>query len=240
MPGVAGRVARRAAYEVMTTAAMYPWPSVPIARWMGHGVPISPRTDIVIEGFPCSANSFTVAAFATSQPGPIRVAHHLHAPGHVIAAVRRSVPALVLIRRPRDAVLEFVRTKPSLTVAQAARGYLRFYRPLLPFRDRFLVGTFDEVTTDLGSVVRRLNDRFGTSFAEFEPTDENVAKARAAGDRYWQSRAGPGLPLLGRGASRSSPFGAGGADASTRGSPGDARTADLLRRASALYDDLTR
>ena len=233
MPGVAGHTARRALYEAMTALAGYPRLVLPAARWTGHGVPLSPDSDIVIEGFPCSANSFTVAAFTTSQPGKVQVAHHLHAPGHVIAAVRRGIPALVLIREPEDAVTEFARTKPALTVAQAARGYVRFYRPLLRYLDRFVVGAFDDVTTDLGSVVRRINERFGTSFAEFEPTEQNLARARSAGDRYWQSRTGPGLPLLGR----TAPGGAGTEDAEPppHRLPEDGPLRELLRTASALY-----
>jgi hypothetical protein len=44
-------------------------------------------------------------------------------------------------------------------------------------RDRFVVGLFDEVTSDFGAVVDRVNRRFGTSFRRFEPTPENEARA---------------------------------------------------------------
>jgi hypothetical protein len=198
MPGLPGLMARRGLYEVMTAGARYPWVALPVARWRGHGVPLSADTDIVIEGFPRSGNTFAVAAFAVAQPRPVRIAHHVHAPGHVIEAVRRGIPALVLIRRPEDVVREFVRIRPALTVAQAVRGYVRFYRPLVPHRDRFVVGSFDEVTGRFGSVIRRVNERFGSSFAEFEHTEDNLAKVQPAMDDYWRARTGPGLPLVGR------------------------------------------
>src|SRR5207237_225251 len=97
------------------------------------------------------------------------------------------------IREPEDAVTEFARTKPALTVAQAARGYVRFYRPLLRYRDRFVVGAFDDVTTDLGSVVRRTPERFGTSVAWWEPTERSLARgsspgARPHGSSTWRRR----------------------------------------------------
>ena len=198
MPGLPGLIATRGMYEVMTAGARYPWVALPVARWRGHGVPLSEDTDIVIEGFPRSGNTFAVAAFAVAQRGPVRIAHHVHAPGHVIEAVRQRLPVLVLIRRPEDAVREFVRIRPALTAAQAARGYVRFYRPLVPHRHRFVVGSFEEVTTDFGAVIRRINERFGSSFAEFEHTADNEAKVRQAADRHWQERTGPGLPRLGR------------------------------------------
>src|SRR5207253_1895092 len=103
----------------------------------------------------------TVAAFRMAQPLAVRIAHHLHAPGHVIAGIRRRLPVLVLVREPEEAVLEYVIRRPSLTLSQAIRGYIRFYEPLLAHRDRFVTGTFEEVTTDLAAVIRRINRRFG-------------------------------------------------------------------------------
>jgi hypothetical protein len=127
-----------------------------------------------------------------AQPGPVHIAHHLHAPAHVIAAIQAGLPTLVLIREPEDAILEFVIRKPALTIAQAIRGYLRFYTPLLRGKERFVVGRFDEVTTDLGRVIRRVNERFGTSFREFEHTDENVRACFEAIDRDYERHYGSG------------------------------------------------
>src|SRR5919204_5168588 len=187
-PGRAGQVStsvgrlQQALYQLKTIGALYPRLVVPAARLRGRGVPIGTDTDIVIEGFPRSANTFTVAAFTMSQRRPVRVAHHLHAPGHVIAAVRRGLPALVLVRQPEDAVLEYLIRRPQLTGAQAVRGYVRFYRPLVSHLDHFVVGSFEKVTTDLGAVIRRLNDRFGTDFVPFEHTDANVRRVFEAID----------------------------------------------------------
>src|SRR5207237_2728107 len=125
-------------------------------------------------GYPRSANGFAVAAFCVAQRGPVHVAHHTHAPSQVIAAVRRELPVLVLARRPQEAVVEWVAVKPMLSVGQGLRAYIRFYEPLLPYRGRFVVGSFDRVNADFGSVIRSLNARFGTSFREFEHADDNV------------------------------------------------------------------
>lgn len=172
---------------------------MPLARLRGHGVLVDDLTDVLIEGYPRSANSFAVAAFGHAQPGPVRIAHHTHAPAHVIEAVGRGVPAIVLVRDPADSVLEFVIVKPALTVAQALRGYVRFYAPLLAHRRGFVVGTFEEVTSDFGSVIGRLNSRFGTAFAEFEHTAQNERACFEAMEGYWRGRVGEGVPVLGRG-----------------------------------------
>jgi hypothetical protein len=194
----ARRALVRAVYEAGTLVAPYPAVALRIARWRGHGVPVGERTDVLIEGYPRSANSFAVAAFETAQTEPIRVAHHTHASANVIAAVRRGVPALVLVREPEDAVVEFVLLKPELTVGQALRGWVRFYRPLLPFRGRFVIARTDEVVTDLSAVIARVNDRFGTGFAPFEPTEESLRTVQERIGAHWEGRIGPGLPLVGR------------------------------------------
>jgi hypothetical protein len=47
-----------------------------------------------------------------------RIAHHLHVPAQVVRAARWQIPSLVLIRRPRDAVLSFAIWDP-ISVDQA-------------------------------------------------------------------------------------------------------------------------
>ena len=189
---------RRAAYEAGTIVAQHPLVALPVARIRGHGVVLDPRTDVVIEGYPRSGNSFAVAAFQHAQPHAIRVAHHTHTPAQIVAATRKGIPTLVLIRDPEEACLEFVTGKSFPSIGQALRGYIRFYRPLLSRRDRFVVGAFTEVTTDFGAVMERINSRFGTSFVPFEHNEVNVRACLEGADRYWRTRAGPGLPLVGR------------------------------------------
>ncbi len=123
-----------------------------------------------------SANTFTTVAFQLSQPRPVRLAHHLHAPAQVIAGARRGIPVLMPVRAPRDAVISGVIRAPQLSLRQALDGYRRFHEAVLPYRDSCHVATFEQVTTDLGAVIDRLNERFGTAYARFEHTPENVQR----------------------------------------------------------------
>jgi hypothetical protein len=182
-------------YEAQTIVAQQPALALPLARLRGRGVPFGPGTEIVIEGFPRSANSFAVAAFARAQGRKPTIAHHVHAPAQVIAAARAGIPAIVLVRNPEDAVLEYVIKKPTISIGQALRGYARFYQPLLRYRSGFVVGVFDEVTKDFGSVIRRVNERFGTVFREFEHTEENARATLEEIDGYWRGILGPGEQL---------------------------------------------
>jgi hypothetical protein len=175
------------------------WPSM--ARRFRTGEFPTRATEICIEGFLRSGNTFAVIAFQQAQPRVVSIAHHVHAAGAVIAAAEMATPSLVLIRPPEESVLSYVIRWPSLTIGQALRGYVRFYRPLVPYGDRFAVARFDEVTSDFGAVIRRINERFGTGFVPYEPTDENERAVRVELDR-WDANtnlAEGGAAELGRG-----------------------------------------
>lgn len=148
-------------------------------------------TELVIDGYMRSANTFAVYAFQMAQRRPVRLAHHLHAPAQVIEAVRRRVPVLVVVREPEGAILSQVQWEPDVSLTAALRTYARFYRCLQPYAARVTVGEFDEVTNDFGAVIERLNARFGTSFDRFESTPENrqrcmdLMRERASADPEW-------------------------------------------------------
>ncbi len=178
-------------YSAETRLAKYPSLALPLARLRGEGELVDDTTDLLIESFPRCASSFAVAAFRLAQePRSVRVAHHVHAPGHVIAAIRAGIPALVLTREPEDVVVSNLIRHPERTPSDVLHGYLRFYEPLLRVRDGLVVGTFKEVVGDFGGVIRRINGRFGTGFAEFEATEANVQRCLREIDEHWRSRRG--------------------------------------------------
>lgn len=135
---------------------------------------ISSRTELVIEGYTRCGTTFAVYALQLSQRRPVRLAHHWHAPAQLIEAAHRNIPALLVIRRPEEAILSQLVREPNVTLRDALVAYSRFYECLLPYRHRFVVGEFEQVTHDFGLMIRRLNARFGTSFAEFVHTDASV------------------------------------------------------------------
>ena len=136
-------------------------------------------TALVIDGFLRSGNTFSVAAFVVANGDELHLGRHLHGGPHLLRAARLGVPAVVLIRRPADAVASYLIRRPSLTPDDALDEYVDFYRTCWRVRDHFVVGVFDDVIADFGSVVRAVNQRFGTSFRPFEPTAANQASAFA-------------------------------------------------------------
>jgi hypothetical protein len=151
---------------------------------------VNDDTDICIEGFPRSANSFAVAAFRHAQDEPVGIAHHNHVPAPVLTAVQKGLPTVVLIRDPVEAVISSrglqlqigaVEDKPMpmhVTFKMHLQGWLSFYRTVERVKDRGVIAPFEDVIDDFGSVIERVNQRVGTSFALFNHTSANVEIVR--------------------------------------------------------------
>ncbi|WP_155888825.1 hypothetical protein [Inquilinus limosus] len=157
----------------------YPSLFFPLHRLLGEvdtGPAVTRDTDLVIEGFPRSGNTFAVCAFKLAQPGPVKIADHIHVAAQIIRAARYHVPACILARRPEDAVRSLVVKYPFLNPRHVLQGYAGFYEKCLPYRRHFVAATFDDVTTDFGAVIDRINRRFGTCFHRFEACEENVRR----------------------------------------------------------------
>src|SRR5689334_19049404 len=97
---------------VQDRLSVNPWIFLPLSKvrpsLRGYDDPpraVSRGTEIVIEGFPRSANTFAVVAFRLAQQREIEIAHHLHAAAQIKHAINLKVPVIVLIREPSDAIL---------------------------------------------------------------------------------------------------------------------------------------
>lgn len=174
---------RRVQRELSTGLGMYPRCFLPLwtATHPDASHQIARDTDLVIEGYPRSGNSFSEVAFRWSQrPNQVRLAHHIHQPAQIIQAVRWGVPAIVLIRQPEDAILSYSIYQPENSLRQSIRYYNRFYRSLLPYLNQCVVATFDQVTCDFGTIIENVNQTYSTNFVRFDhsPTSEQQVFSR--------------------------------------------------------------
>ncbi len=148
---------------------------------------VSETTDIVIDGYPRSANSFAVGAFRQAQSSPVKVSHHLHVPAQIVRAVELDIPTILLIRHPVDSIIsyralhkegEIVEREPRASLRMGFRPFCRswidFYQTTLPHVESVVIGRFQQVISDFGGIVRAVNSRFGENFTPFEHTEENV------------------------------------------------------------------
>ena len=173
------RPLRQAVYSARAVASTWPSVYLPFARRKYGDIPdriVEADTQLVIEGFQRSGNTFAVIAFEVAQPEPVKLAHHLHAAAQIVAAVRMGVPTLVLIRDPDESVLSHMVREPGITARQSLANWIRFYDAVVPLRDRVVMADFVDVTSDFGRVTRDVNERFGTGFGEFRHDEANVER----------------------------------------------------------------
>lgn len=171
----------RARHRLRARVSEYPRLYLPLARRKYRGM--SPRviddtTEMVLDGYTRSASTFAVYALQLAQDRPVRLAHHLHAPAQLIAGVRAGLPTLLVIRQPRGAILSQLVREPGVAMRDALVAYIRYHQCLRPFSAGIVVGEFETVTHDFGSVIRRLNAKFGLTLREFVHTQEAVQQCR--------------------------------------------------------------
>lgn len=171
---LAARV-REMRYRIRYVVNVHPRIYMPFARrWhadMQHRF-VEPDTELVIEGFGRSGSTFAVLAFELAQDRPVKTAHHTHAAAQVVVAARMGTPTVVIIRDPMDATLAHM-VRRKIPAKPALQSWIRYHQHVLPYKDRILTTTLASVSSDFGLVTRAINDRFGTSFNEFEHTGAN-------------------------------------------------------------------
>jgi hypothetical protein len=184
---------RQLKHQFRATASSRPWLFYSLYRFKRidpkiikagyYALPCSADSELVIEGYPRSANTFSIVAFSQAQSRPVKVAHHLHASAQVLRGVELGLPVLVLMRKPEDAALSLMIRYDFLSARQALSDYIRFYQTISHLKDHFVLGFFEEVTQDFGAVIRRVNSFFKTDFTPFDHTEENVARCFATIER---------------------------------------------------------
>ncbi len=147
---------------ISTIPALY----CPIAR-LGKGGfrVVTKETDLVIEGFPRSGNSYVEAAFVCSQNSNLKFAHHTHAAANVLRAVQLNIPSYVLIRAPMDCCISLaIQSAHTHDLSLSISEYIRYYRAIRKVADKLCLVPFEVATKDFNASVAHLNTVYKTQF----------------------------------------------------------------------------
>lgn len=124
------------------------------ARIVGSDIHITDRTtNLVIEGYPRSANTLAVAAVRYCAGEEIRIAHHVHSHQQIIRAVQFGVPAVVLIREPSEAIASMSIRDDRIDLNRALMDYIQFYMPLRGIRSSLAVAEFHSVLLNFDRII---------------------------------------------------------------------------------------
>ncbi|MEM8867175.1 MAG: hypothetical protein AAGC73_02800 [Verrucomicrobiota bacterium] len=157
-----------------------------IGHWSRKWI-VSKTSDITIEGYPRSGNSFAHSAFRSAQgETKYRIATHVHSHAQIIRSVQLGVPTMVLLREPKAAALSLValskeiaerelseadKKRSKCTLMQNLEDYTRFYEHVYEVHQGVIIADFNLVTRDFGQIIERVNHRFGTRFAIYKNTE---------------------------------------------------------------------
>lgn len=134
---------------------------------------VNSDTDICIEGFPRSANSFFYHYFLSLNPGT-SVAHHMHVPSQILAASKWNVPTVALVRPPLDALKSVMVIDGSLSVGLALWNYEKFYKATFKRQESLIVVNFKTAVTVPERAIEAVNNKFGTKF-HFSPVNSELS-----------------------------------------------------------------
>jgi hypothetical protein len=137
---------------------------------------ITEQTQLVIEGFPRSGNTFTVFAIQDAADYRLRIASHVHHPAQVKQALDRGVPTILVVREPVAALSSYLAYGQHGRPATVLKEYSSYHRELIPYVDQLLVCDFDEIVSDLSAIISRINDRFSMAIPAFDQSPANVER----------------------------------------------------------------
>lgn len=155
----------------------------------------TPEHDLVIEGFPRSANSFAFHAFAEANGSELRIGTHTHSPAQVVQAARWKIPTMVLVRDPvgavtglisfdrqlrRQAGFEGVEAPSPYEIRRTVKRWEWFHSRIVPVRGRIFVANFQEVIQDFESVSKRFVQYSGRTWQHYDPQTVSEEKLLGA------------------------------------------------------------
>jgi hypothetical protein len=128
--------------------------------------------DLIIEGFPRSANSYSTRLIQHLEPRFL-IGNHLHSFTHINYGIKNSIPTIVLIRNPHDAIISLTAldiinnyndSKREFLEENSLRwmikSYIKFYEPLKKSLNKVVVLKFEEITTNPVNAIKKINNRF--------------------------------------------------------------------------------
>ena len=132
---------------------------------------INKNTDLVIEGFPRSGNSFLEAFFKILNKNIIW-AHHTHRVAQVKRGSKKNLPVILLIRDPSEATKSaYFFYKKKLSYNFLIKEYIGFYESLIIYKKNTIVLDFKKIN-NLKKILKYLQTNFD-SLPEFDKKINN-------------------------------------------------------------------
>lgn len=191
------------------------------------------RSEIVIDGFQRSANTYFVSFFEIAQRRDIAIARHLHEAYQIRFAERHSIPCVVLVREPLDCVVSAMMRDHRAHPRALLGNYVRFYTEVLRVRKRSIIAPFEVVVGDANRIISAVNQAYGTDFKLLEPGMEHAVRSEVE-QKDRNALGGAGFDAT----RAASPSKAKGALAASLRADVEQRCGSMLQRARLVYAEM--
>jgi hypothetical protein len=146
---------------------------------------VGKHSRIVIDGFPRSGNSSTVAKFKAAQNQNFHIGHHIHHPFQIERAVRLKIPVIVMIRDPKSAIISLrafgyesllrhkIGSREALTpFVNLFQYWISYYKSVSQFNDDILFASSSTSIKNFDKLICEVNNKWFTSFrSDYESFD---------------------------------------------------------------------
>jgi hypothetical protein len=121
-------------------------------------------TDITVDGFQRSANTFAYVGFSILNRD-IKIAHHSHVSSQIIFSVKNNIPVLLLIRDPIDSIVSFyIFLNEEVPFKTIINSWKNFYLPLIAHKKKIYVSDFDDTINNFEETIDNVNSFYNTNF----------------------------------------------------------------------------
>jgi len=121
------------------------------------------NTDICIEGFPRSGNTFTYHAFKYFNPDLV-IGHHIHAPVQPYLAQKFNIPCLIMIRHPLNSAASLIIVDNKLSIDSALKHYIHYYEELIKYSDHIFLADINTIVNSFDKIVDKINSECNKKF----------------------------------------------------------------------------
>lgn len=135
-------------------------------------------TDIVVEGYPRSGNTYLVALLMSSSKRTLKIARHRHEIGQIRFAIRNKIPIVIVVRKPLDSAVSFV-LRENVSLNFALRYYKYFYGWIMKQNlEKITLFDFSQVTEQQTFVLEKVGHLLEKSCISSDYSDEQEEEVR--------------------------------------------------------------
>lgn len=137
---------------------------LPYSRFKSPYFTVNKNSDITIEGFMRSGNTYAYHQFIDVNKN-LNIAHHRHSNAQITFSIRNKIPTLLLIRNPIDVLVStYIFLHKRVPIKQIAKSWIKFHLPLISLKDKMVISDFNNTINNFGNSIEEVNNLYQTRF----------------------------------------------------------------------------